>query len=243
MRKSWLHSARKCTYKQKKRQLVRYLTHTCKPHTCRRKLRQEDCCVFKDSTRTTRDATQQRPKQFGPPPAVTLHSTWWRAVCHQLLFLWHCQYPWLRSLNPLPRLEQPEVWRTVLVLWVWPAWSRTLLSPWPCLTEKLSSRPHHFPTLNRSKLSPMFLSIGHRLWTGSRQETSVFRYSVYTPLMECLRSLHSLTVIVKWDSKQHFLLGVDALLYTPTTFCSQMTGNDTGWQMWSCFQASGDLFL
>lgn len=61
--------------------------------------------------------------------------------------------------------------------------------------------------------------------------------------VQCLHSLHSLTVIVKWDSKQQFLLGVDAPLYTPMTFCSHMTGNDTGWQVWSSFQASGDFFL
>lgn len=61
--------------------------------------------------------------------------------------------------------------------------------------------------------------------------------------MECLHSLHFFTVSIKWDSKQHFLSGVDAPLYMPMTFCSLMTGNDTGWQVWSSFQASGDLFL
>lgn len=208
-----------------------------------RKLREEDCCVFKDSTRTSKHTTQQRPKQSGPPLAVITYSIQWRAFCHQLLFIWHCQHPWLRSLNPLPWLQLPEVGGMVLVLLPVACLERNLLSPWPCLTGKLSSHPHHFPTLNRSKSSPMFLNIGHRLWAGSRRETSVFQYSVYTPLMECLHSLHSLTVIVKWDSKQHFLLGVDAPQYTPMTFCSHMTGNDTGWQVWSSFQASGDLFL
>lgn len=131
----------------------------------------------------------------------------------------------------------------VLVSYLWPTWSGTYFHLDPALQESfplilIISQPS-----TEANLALCFWTLAIDYGRVSRQETSVFRYSVYTPLMECLHSLHSLTVIVKWDSKQHFLLGVDAPLYTPMTFCSHMTGNDTGWQVWSSFQASGDLFL